>query len=163
MRVLAIDYGAKGIGVAITDELQWTIRPLPTIRRRGRSGPVDLVAVIQGLVAEYEVGTVVLGWPLRMDGGRGEAAHRVERLAERLRAALFLPVVLVDERLTSREADARLRDSGATRDERCRHSDALAAVVILEDYLAAQALASPPASPLRSEADLHPEPEEELA
>ena len=163
MRVLAIDYGAKGIGVAITDEMQWTIRPLPTIRRQGRTGPIDPVAEIQSLVAEYEVGTVVLGWPLRMDGGRGEAAQRVERLAERLRAALSLPVVLVDERLTSREADARLRDSGATRVERRRHSDALAAVVILEDYLAAQAMASPPTNPLRPEADLHPESEEEWA
>lgn len=163
MRVLAIDYGVKGIGVAITDELQWTIRPLPTIRRRGRTGPIDPVAEIQSLVAEHEVGTVVLGWPLRMDGGRGEAAQRVERLAERLRAALSLPVVLVDERLTSREADARLRNSGATRDERRRHSDALAAVVILEDYLAAQAIASPPTSPFRPEADLQPESEEEWA
>jgi RNase H-fold protein (predicted Holliday junction resolvase) len=71
--------------------------------------------------------------------------------------------VLVDERLTSREADDRLRDSGATRDERRRHSDAQAAVIILEDYLAAQAMASPPASPPPPELDLHPEQEEELA
>jgi putative Holliday junction resolvase len=135
MRVLAIDYGAKGVGVAITDELRLTVRPLSTIRRRGRSGPVDLVGAIEALVRQYEVGTVVVGLPLRMDGGRGEAAQRVERFAERLRGGLFVPVVLVDERLSSREADARLRASGASLAERRRDSDAYAAIVILEDYL----------------------------
>ncbi|MFZ4792735.1 MAG: Holliday junction resolvase RuvX [Blastocatellia bacterium] len=166
MRVLAVDYGTRATGLAISDELQLTVRPLATIRslarssarssagslgrssdsstvrRAGTSGDrrakVDVAAEILRYVADYEVGELVVGLPLNMDGTHGEAARRVDRLIESLRGAIDIPVIAVDERLTSREADQLLRASGATERERRVKSDEYAAVIILEDFLASR-------------------------
>jgi putative holliday junction resolvase len=135
LRVLAIDYGTNSVGLAICDELQLTTRPLTTIRRKpGRR--LDLSQEIQHYVEEYEIGTLVVGLPLNMDGTRGEATRRVERFIATLQPLLTIPVYTVDERLTSREADERLRTAGMSDRERRKMSDEYAAVVILEDYLA---------------------------
>src|SRR5262245_24643909 len=133
MRVMAIDYGTRAIGVAISDELQITSRPLLTLRR-GKTDwrPLDRICE---LVLEYEIGLLLVGLPLRLDGSRGEAARRVEGLIRALRERLSLPVVGVDERLTSREADAILREKGAGPRERRERSDELAAAIILRQYL----------------------------
>jgi putative pre-16S rRNA nuclease len=141
MRVLAIDYGTRAIGVAISDELQITSRPLLTIRR-GKTGwrPLDRICE---LVHEHEVGLLLVGLPLRMDGTRGDAARRVEGLIDALRERLSLPVVGVDERLTSREADAILRERGAGLRERRERSDELAAAIILQQYLETTTSRSP--------------------
>ena len=162
VRVLAVDYGTRATGLAISDELQLTVRPLATIRslakssakssgkssdsstvrRAGKSGErrskVDVTAEILRYAADYEVGELVVGLPLNMDGTRGEAARRVDRLIESLRVALDIPVIAVDERLTSREADQLLRASGATERERRVKSDEYAALIILEDFLASR-------------------------
>ncbi len=162
VRVLAVDYGTRATGLAISDELQLTVRPLATIRslakssakssgkssdsstvrRAGKSGErrakVDVTAEILRYAADYEVGELVVGLPLNMDGTRGEAARRVDRLIESLRGAIDIPVIAVDERLTSREADQLLRASGATERERRVKSDEYAAVIILEDFLASR-------------------------
>ena len=162
VRVLAVDYGTRATGLAISDELQLTVRPLATIRslakssakssgkssdsstvrRAGKSGErrakVDVTAEILRYAADYEVGELVVGLPLNMDGTRGEAARRVDRLIESLRGALDIPVIAVDERLTSREADQLLRASGATERERRVKSDEYAALIILEDFLASR-------------------------
>lgn len=149
MRVLAVDYGMKATGLAICDELQLTVRPLTTIRsgRRakmagGRNGQaaVDVTKEVVRYVAEYEVGELVIGMPLNMDGTRGEAARRVDRFIDALREFIDIPIQIIDERLTSREADQILRDSGATRQERRAKSDEYAAVIILEDFLASRQL-----------------------
>ncbi len=136
MRILAIDYGKKAIGLAITDELQLTIRPLTTIRRKD-GGFRGLPERIGAIIAENGVGILVIGLPLNMDGTRGDAARCVERFIGDLRKVTTTPIVTVDERLTSREAEERLRASGAGARERRRRSDEYAAVIILEDYLAA--------------------------
>ena len=162
VRVLAVDYGTRATGLAISDELQLTVRPLATlrslakssakssgkssdsstVRRAGKSGErrakVDVTAEILRYAADYEVGELVVGLPLNMDGTRGEAARRVDRLIESLRVALDIPVIAVDERLTSREADQLLRASGATERERRVKSDEYAALIILEDFLASR-------------------------
>src|SRR5262245_9470096 len=83
MRVMAIDYGTKAIGIAISDELQLAVRPLTTIRR-DRIRDTQVIKQICSLVAENEVGTLVVGLPLNMDGTRGEAALKVERFVARL-------------------------------------------------------------------------------
>jgi putative Holliday junction resolvase len=134
MRVMAIDYGAKAIGVAISDELQLTVRPLTTIRRQKRKH-AQLVEQICALIAENEIGTLIVGLPLNMDGTRGPAAARVESFIEDLRRRLSIPIVAIDERLTSYEADRRLRELGVGRDERRARSDEYAATIILQDYL----------------------------
>lgn len=135
MRIMAIDYGTKSVGIAISDELQLTVRPLTTIRRDKKRYP-ELLAAIGAYVEEYEVGALAVGLPLNMDGTRGEAARRVEKFIADLQRNISIPIVAVDERLTSHEADRLLRAEGANARERRRRSDEYAAVIILEDYLA---------------------------
>lgn len=127
---MAIDYGTKSIGIAISDELGLTVRPLTRIRRdRGKS----VSGAICSLVTENEVGTLVVGLPLNMDGTSGEAARRVEKFVVGLQNRLAIPIVMVDERLTSYEADQYLRDRSIN--ERRARSDEFAAAILLQDYL----------------------------
>jgi putative holliday junction resolvase len=135
MRVMAIDYGSRATGVAISDELRITVRPLTTIKT-DRGGIKPLIERIVLLANEYEVGTVLVGLPLRLDGTKGDAAHLVERFASRLAEKLDIPLILRDERLTSRAADELMRDQGADARKRRAQSDQVAAAILLEDYLA---------------------------
>jgi putative holliday junction resolvase len=129
---MAIDYGTKAIGVAISDELQLTVRPLTTIRR-GRKKYAQVIDEISSLVGENEIGVLAVGMPINMDGTRGEAAARVEKFVADLQNCLTIPIVIIDERLTSYEADRILRDLGVS--ERRARSDEYAAAIILQDYL----------------------------
>lgn len=135
MRVLAVDYGTRGVGLAICDELRITVRWLAALRVAGLKRE-EIAARIADTADEYNVETIVVGLPLRMDGTRGDAARRVARFIEALRRRTPAAVVEWDERLTSRAADERLRERGADRRKRREMSDATAAVIILEDYLA---------------------------
>jgi putative holliday junction resolvase len=136
-RVLAIDYGRKRFGLAISDELGVTSRPLATLARTNRR---DDLRRIRLLARENEVRCIVVGLPLRLDGAAGEMAAEATLFAKRLVQHLGLPVEMADERLTSWEAaeraSAKSRDHGkpgkhATRDE-------VAAAIILRDYLASR-------------------------
>jgi putative holliday junction resolvase len=129
---MAIDYGTKAIGVAISDELQLTVRPLTTIRR-GRKKYAQVIDEICSLVGQNEIGVLAVGMPINMDGTRGEAAARVEKFVADLQNCLTIPIVIIDERLTSYEADRILRDLGVS--ERRARSDEYAAAIILQDYL----------------------------
>ena len=137
---MAIDYGTKAVGVAISDEMQLTVRPLTTIRRE-RQQLAQVVERICALAEENEVATLVIGLPLNMDGTRGDAAARVETFIADLQRRLSIPVVAVDERLTSYEADQMLREMGIGERERRARSDEYAAAIILQDYLDGQARA----------------------
>ncbi len=132
---MAIDYGSKATGVAITDELQLAVRPLTTLRNVRNS---KLIESISSLVNENDVGRLVVGLPLNMDGTRGEAAARVERFVSELQNHLMIPIVTVDERLTSYEADQIMREEGLSEIERRLRSDEYAATIILRDYLDGQ-------------------------
>ncbi len=132
MRIMAIDYGSKAIGIAISDELQLTVRPLTTIRR-SRKKYTRVIEEICSLAGANEIGVLAVGLPLNMDGTRGEAAARVEKFIGDLQIRLAIPIVMVDERLTSYEADRILRDRGVR--ERRARSDEYAAAIILQDYL----------------------------
>jgi putative Holliday junction resolvase len=132
MRVMAIDYGSKATGIAITDELQLTVRALTTLRN---VRDTKLIESISSLVNENDVGRLVVGLPLNMDGTRGEAAGRVERFVSELQNHLMIPIVTVDERLTSYEADQIMREEGLSEMERRLRSDEYAAAIILRDYL----------------------------
>src|SRR5437870_5438720 len=83
MRVLAIDLGSKNIGIAVSDALGLTVRPLETIRR---SSDEKVIARLKSLVADLEVESIVVGLPLRMDGTIGDAAGSAMRFADKLRA-----------------------------------------------------------------------------
>jgi putative holliday junction resolvase len=131
---MALDYGERRVGVAISDELQLIARPLTTIRRE-KKGYAQIIDRIRELVDENEVATLVVGLPLNMDGSRGAAVDRVESFMSDLRRSVSIPVVAVDERLTSREADRMLREMGVGLRERRARSDEYAASVILQDYI----------------------------
>lgn len=141
MRILAIDYGARAIGLAITDELQLIVRPLITIPSKKGA-----VARIHSICNEYDVAEIVVGLPLRLDGTHGDAAERVTGFISELRNVVEVPIVTQDERLTTRAADELLRAEGVPWQKRREKIDAYAAAIILEDYLA-----SPRKSPDREE------------
>jgi putative holliday junction resolvase len=136
MRILAIDYGERRIGLAISDELQMTARPLATIDRAPKQK--SFARIVQ-IVSEQEVERVIVGLPLRLDGTAGDAAARVEKFIATLRGLLECPVEAWDERLTSVEAEERMRELGLNFAQRKDRVDQFAAMIILEDYLAGKA------------------------
>ncbi len=128
--VLAIDYGRKRWGLALSDAMGMISRPLATWNRTNRRR--DLVR-LRELVRLHSVRRIVVGLPLHMDGTPSEMSEEASRFALRLRKELRLPVELLDERLTSWEAGREVRRAG-----RSPAIDALAAAVILREYLARQ-------------------------
>jgi putative Holliday junction resolvase len=135
MRTLAVDYGTRRIGVAVSDALGITARGVTTLRGLGERRAVERVAE---LASELDAEAVVVGLPVRADGSVGDAAARVLRFVERLKEAVAVPVHTVAEWLTSYEAEERMREMGIGRGERRRRIDEAAAVVILEEFLAAR-------------------------
>lgn len=132
MRVMSVDFGTKAIGLAICDELQLAVRPLTTLRHPHLQQAPQRIGQ---LAEEYDIGTLVVGLPLNMDGTSGEAVEKVELFVAELRKHIFAPIEMVDERLTSLEADQILREMGVGMKERKAKSDEYAAVLILQDYL----------------------------
>jgi putative Holliday junction resolvase len=132
MRLLAIDLGTKNIGIATSDELGMTVRPLETIRR---SDNESVIARVKFLVEDLEAEGVVVGLPLRMDGSMGDAAAATMKFIERLKAQLEVPVFTQDERLTSYEAEQMMIEHGFSQRKRRARSDEFAAMIILQDYL----------------------------
>jgi putative holliday junction resolvase len=132
---MALDYGTKAIGVAVTDELRFTARPLTTLRRTKQTESETLVRLAE-LITEHEIGLLLVGLPLNMDGTRGAAVAKVERFVAQLQAMVTTPIRFMDERLTSREAEAWLREQGVKESERRAKSDEYAALILLQDFLA---------------------------
>jgi len=138
MRVLALDVGERRVGVAISDSTGTVARPLQTLVRGSREE--DFVS-IAALVAEHDIGLVVVGQPLSLDGTEGPQARRVARYAEALTATLPVPVVAWDERFTTVTAEEILRQRRRQKKRRARtrgEVDAIAAAVILQSYLDSQ-------------------------
>ncbi len=135
-RILALDYGTKRIGVALSDEMGWTAQPLETYERRTLGQDI---AHIQNLVRTHDVGLVVLGLPLRLGGEEGPAVQAVHQFLEPLAEALPVPVVTWDERLTTSEAEELLIAADVSRKNRKGIVDRIAAAFLLQSYLEAQA------------------------
>jgi putative holliday junction resolvase len=132
VRTLGVDLGRVRIGLALADEVLHTARPLQTLVRRGEGA--DLAA-IAALARDYEVTRAVLGLPLNMDGTEGASARLARAFLPRLAEALGVPVELHDERLSSFEAETRLREQGFSSKEARGMVDAEAAAVILQGWL----------------------------
>jgi putative Holliday junction resolvase len=126
-RILALDPGARRVGLAVSDPLGITAQGLPTFDRRGG----DLITHVRGLVAEYGVVRIVVGHPLGLSGRPTEGSRAAEELADRLGREMGLPVELWDERLSSAEAGRVLAGTRAEKGA----VDRLAAVLILQGYL----------------------------
>ena len=136
-RVLALDVGARRVGVAISDATATLARPLETIAVRDETDAVARVARrIADLASEDDgVSTIVVGLPVRLDGTRSEQSARVGTFIEALRQQTMIPIVVADERLTSREAESRLAVRERDWRKRKQKLDAAAAAIILQDYL----------------------------
>ena len=131
-RILALDVGARRIGLAVSDPLGITAQGLDTLHRTNKRG--DL-AHLESLIREYSVSAIVVGYPLRMSGQPGAQAEKVSAFAEELRRRFGLPVHLWDERLTSAQANRVLRQSEISIRRRGQAVDRLAAVLILQNFL----------------------------
>ena len=131
-RILAIDYGSRRIGLAVTDQLGLTAQGLPTLYRTNKRNDFDH---LRRTIKHYAVSEIVVGLPLRMSGEAGTQSHKVEEFAEGLRARFKLPVHLFDERLTSVEANRVLDETEMGGRRRKQVVDQLAAVLILQAFL----------------------------
>lgn len=131
-RILALDWGKRRIGLAVSDELGLTAQGLPTLARTNKAK--DLEALSQ-LIREKDVRLLVVGQPLHMSGDAGRQANQAEQFARTLSARVQVPIKLWDERLTSVEAGRILQESGARRSKQLGVVDRLSAVLILQSYL----------------------------
>jgi putative Holliday junction resolvase len=131
MRFLGIDYGTRRIGLSYGDELG-VATPLPAITE---ADPGKRWTALATLVAGRKITEIVIGHPLNMDDTAGFKAKEVEAFAARLRAGFSLPVHLVDERLTSHEAESTMAKSRRRQVRGSGIIDSRAATIILQDYL----------------------------
>lgn len=148
MRVLGIDYGARRVGLALSDASGTLASPWRTMERpSSESATLQMItAEIHTLVSEDEgLEAVVVGWPRRLDGSPTGQTPIVETFAAALGARVAVPVVLQDERLSSHEAETRLAVRERDWRKRKQKLDAAAAAVILQDYLDQRARRTPEA------------------
>jgi len=130
--ILALDLGAKRIGVAVSDPGRQLALPLATIAHVNRDADLKAIAA---LAAEQGAGLIVLGLPRRTDDREGPEAEKARRFGQRLQRFLGLPVVYVDEWETTAEVHERLIAADISRGKRRQVVDKLAAALILERYL----------------------------
>jgi len=132
MAIAALDLGKRRIGIAIADNEGLAVHPIGALERRSVVRDLEL---IRARFVEFEVTHVIVGLPLNMDGTSGPAARAAQAFADRLRDSCGLPVDLFDERLTSFEAEERLRELSGKRARDKGTIDAVAASIILESWL----------------------------
>lgn len=135
MRIMALDYGSATVGVAMTDPLGITVQPSETITRKQENHLRRTCSRIEALVRENGIDLIVIGLPLNMDGTEGERAQKSREFGAMIERRTGMRAVFQDERLTTVEADEILDDLGIDRRERKKHIDAIAASIILQDYI----------------------------
>ena len=131
-RLLGLDVGSKTIGMAVSDLLGITAQGLPTYRRRNKRLDFEELGRV---IHQYSVAEIVVGYPLRMSGAEGVQAEKMRLFADEIRARFGLPVHLVDERLTSAEANRVLRETEMSIKRRREVVDRMAAVLILQSWM----------------------------
>ena len=130
--MLAIDFGMKRMGLAVSDALGITAQGLPTLQRKRLD---DDLEKIRQLAEEYATERVLVGNPIGHGGGETAMSRKAAEFAEKLRRRLTCPVELRDERLTSVEANRALRETGLTLGKRQKAVDRVAATLLLQSYL----------------------------
>lgn len=149
-KIIAVDYGRARIGLAIAEMPHGAAQPLATLERINRN---EDMRRLRELVRDHGVKSVVVGLPLRLDGTRGEMAEEAERFAQRVRKQIGVTVEMVDERLTSWEAERqleeqfgrRLKVEGRASKKKASEKasvDSMAAAIILREYLARSSAAA---------------------
>jgi putative holliday junction resolvase len=134
MAIAALDFGKRWIGIAAADSEETVVYPVDTIERRSLEHDLQIICA---RLAELGVNHLIVGLPLNMDGTIGPQARATQTFAERLRKMTGLPVELYDERLSSFEAEERLKDVPRQKKKKKKNRiiDAIAASVILESWL----------------------------
>ena len=151
MRALGIDFGERRIGLAVSDAEGRFAVPLTTFERRDDRRAARKIAAI---AREEGAEALFLGEPVLLDGSRGEMAERVARFGRRLEEVSGLPVTMVAETLTSREAEERLRRAGTDPSRHPERVDAVAAQILLEQALPGHTLHSPADTPISADTAL---------
>ena len=138
MRILGLDYGSVTVGVAISDELGLTAQGLEVIRRKEENKLRKTLAQIEELVLEYQVETIVLGYPKNMNNTIGDRAIKSEEFKDMLVRRTGIDVILWDERLSTVSAHQSMIEGGKRREQRAEVVDMVAAVFILQSFLDAE-------------------------
>lgn len=132
MRILALDHGTRRVGVAVSDELKMIASPLEYIA----PDPFpDFIARLKTILQEKEVELILIGMPRNMDGSYGPAAEKVREFVATLKNEIPTPIKLVDERLTTVQAQRSLIQANVRRDQRKEKVDKTAAAIMLQSYL----------------------------
>jgi len=130
--ILAVDYGTQKIGCAISDNA-WTLA-IPLVNLKRNKGTQQELAFVQ-LLREYEFASILLGWPMNLMGDNTNQSGLVMQFAKKLVTTLNMPIMLYDERFTSKIANNMLKNQGFNRKERNEQDDKIAAGILLEDFL----------------------------
>ena len=130
MRILALDYGRKRVGVALTDPLGMIAQPQPYLTH-----DKNLISNIQAVIKEKGVEKIVLGLPLTMNGTDSEMTREVRTFAQKIQPLFEQPIVLYDERCTSSSANQVLLEGNVSRQKRKEKVDSIAAAILLQAYL----------------------------
>ena len=130
---MGVDFGLKRVGLAVCDSLHILATPLPVYHTKSMRNSIDHVACV---AKQHEVGCIVVGLPLNLDGSESVQSGRERAFARNLGKVTGLPIELFDERLTTVEADELLIDAGVVRaKDRAKLVDSMAAKVILQSYI----------------------------
>mgnify|MGYP003253697690 FL=1 len=131
MRVMGLDYGSKTMGVAISDELMMIATGLEIIRRDSEKKIRKTLIRIDELIAEYNIGKIVLGLPKNMNNTLGERAEKSLELKETLERRTGLEVIMWDERLSTVSAHKAMMEAGIRREDRGNYVDSIAAATLI--------------------------------
>ena len=131
-RILALDFGEKRIGVAVSDPLNIIAQSVGTIERKGIKNDLKKVGE---LVKEYEARKIIVGLPLNMDGTEGKSANRAMDFVKELKKEIQVEVEMLDERLTTAQGERVLLEADMSRRKRKQTLDKIAAQLILQNYL----------------------------
>ncbi len=132
MRVLAIDYGTKRVGLAVSDETQTIAQPLQFLSAEPAA---KLLEQLQAVIAEKQIVEIIVGIPRNMNGTYGPAAEKTREWVASLKAFVAVPIRTWDERLTTVAAHRALIETGMRRDKRKERVDQTAAAILLQSYL----------------------------
>ncbi len=132
---MGLDLGERTLGVALSDATGTLATGREIIRRDSENKLRETIRRIEEIVRQEEVGRIVLGLPLYLDGHMSPRAEKTLAFRNRLESRLGIPVIMQDERLTSVEAEERMREAGLPRSKWKDHVDSIAAEIILQDYI----------------------------
>ncbi|MCR5082772.1 MAG: Holliday junction resolvase RuvX [Parasporobacterium sp.] len=135
MRLMGLDFGSKTVGVAVSDLLGITAQPIEIVRRDKENQLRKTLQRIETLIKEYEISLIVLGLPKNMNDTSGDRVAKTMEFKEMLERRTGLEVELMDERLTTVQAESIMSLSGVKKKDYKEHVDELAAAIILQTYI----------------------------